>query len=85
MLCKAAAMADKDSYYAIAMSTTARSAKAKGRQVYPFNEDRWQAVVCHVAREVVWQKFSKVPRLAKVLLSTSDRILAEATRRDTIW
>jgi len=38
-----------------------------------------------VAREVVWQKFSKLPQLAKGLLGTGDRIIAEATRRDPIW
>ena len=38
-----------------------------------------------VAREVVWQKFSKLPQLAKVLLGTGDRIIAEATRNDRIW
>jgi hypothetical protein len=38
-----------------------------------------------VARELVWQKFSKLPQLAKVLLGTGDRIIAEATRNDRIW
>jgi ribA/ribD-fused uncharacterized protein len=85
MMCKAAAMADSESYHAIATSHTPRSAKAKGRQVYPFDEDRWQSVVCHVAREVIWQKFSQTPRLSKILLETGDRIIAEATRRDVVW
>jgi ribA/ribD-fused uncharacterized protein len=85
MLSKAAAMADSESYHAIAMSSTPKSAKAMGRQVYPFDEDRWQSVVCHVAREVIWQKFSQTPRLSKILLSTGDRIIAEATRRDVVW
>ena len=85
MMCKAAAMADSDSYHAIVRSTTPRCAKGKGRQVYPFDEEKWQAVVCHVAREVVWQKFAKTPRLANILLGTGDRIIAEATRNDKIW
>lgn len=85
MMCKAAVMGDNEKYHDIAKSSTPASAKAKGRLVYPFDEDRWKSVVCHVAREVVWQKFSKTPRLAKILLGTGDRIIAEATRRDVVW
>ena len=85
MLCKAAAMGDSDGYRSIAMAVDPRSAKAKGREVYPFDHGRWQVLICHVAREVCWQKFSQVPRLTDVLLGTGDRVIAEATRRDQIW
>ena len=85
MMCKAAVMADSESYHDIMTSFTPSSAKAKGRLVYPFDDQKWQSVVCHVAREVIWQKFSKIPRLAKILLGTGDRIIAEATRRDVVW
>ena len=85
MLCKAAAMGDSVRYRSIMAATNPRSAKAKGRQVYPFDEDRWQSVVCHVAREVIWQKFSRSPRLSKILLDTGDRVIAEATRNDVVW
>lgn len=42
-------------------------------------------MVCHVAREVVWQKFSKVPRFGYALLGTRDSIIAEASEGDRVW
>eukprot|EP01048_Picozoa_sp_COSAG05_P009230 COSAG05_NODE_743_length_7589_cov_336.682510_3_plen_718_part_00 len=85
MLCKAAAMGDSRCYRSIMSATDPRSAKAKGRQVYPFDDALWQSLVCHVAREVVYQKFSKVPRLGYMLMNTGDSIIAEASSSDRLW
>jgi len=85
MLCKAAAMGDSICYRSIMAATNPRSAKAKGRQVYPFDDDLWQTLVCHVAREVVYQKFSKLPQLGYMLMNTGDSIIAEASSRDRVW
>ena len=85
MLCKAAAFGDSESYRQIARAGSPQSAKQLGRKVRPFDDAGWQTLVCHVAREVVYQKFSKLPPLRAHLLATGSQILAEATRNDQIW
>jgi predicted NAD-dependent protein-ADP-ribosyltransferase YbiA (DUF1768 family) len=44
-----AVMGDPESYYSIANASNPRSAKAKGREIYPWDEELWQAIVCHVS------------------------------------
>jgi hypothetical protein len=44
------------------------------KKIYPAKQ------VCGIAREVVYQKFSKIPRLATVLLDTGSAILAEGMK-----
>jgi ribA/ribD-fused uncharacterized protein len=85
MLCKAAVMGDAQSYAKIVAATTPQEAKRLGRQVTPFDHERWNTVVCGVAKAISYQKFVQVPDLRRVLLSTGDRILCEATARDTTW
>ena len=85
MLAKAAAFGDAASYRLIASARTPDAAKRLGRKVRPFDDARWQGLVCHIAREVVWQKFSKLPLLRDHLLGTGCQILAEATRNDRVW
>jgi predicted NAD-dependent protein-ADP-ribosyltransferase YbiA (DUF1768 family) len=48
-------------------------------------QERWDALVCEVAREVITQKFSSVPDLAPILLSTAGRLIAEMTKNDCNW
>ena len=85
MLCKAAAMGDKKAYEAIVVATSPKAVKAWGKKVAKFDEGLWTKIVCSVAFQVVYQKFSKIPSLKKVLLSTGDRLIAEATRNDKNW
>lgn len=84
MLCKAAVMGDANSYAAIAAATTPKDAKLLGRTVGPWNDERWQQVVCGVAVAALRQKFA-VPTLRKKLQSTGHMVLAEATRQDKVW
>mmetsp|Transcript_63954 Transcript_63954/g.103383 ORF Transcript_63954/g.103383 Transcript_63954/m.103383 type:complete len:332 (+) Transcript_63954:31-1026(+) len=112
MLCKAALMGDVESYLEIAAARSPPQVKRLGRQVWPWNQERWEQNVCWVAFEVLWQKFNKggrlpyekvmpeveaapsqqaewnrvgVPHLAQCLLSTGDKIIAEATQNDKCW
>lgn len=85
MLCKAAAMGDHRSYHLIRATRWPSDAKALGRQVVGFDDSIWSRIVCSVAFEVVYQKFSKSPELKETLLETGDRVIAEATRNDRIW
>ena len=85
MLCKAATMGDYDKYDAILAARYPGVCKALGRQVKPWDQARWDAVVCGVGVSVVLAKFSQTPSLKEILLATGDAILAEATRNDEIW
>lgn len=86
MLCKAAAMGDQTTYSKIAGSKQSQGKiKAMGREVSPFSESLWQEIVCSVAFEVVYQKFSKIESLKHKLLATQDWVIAEATRNDANW
>eukprot|EP00928_Gymnodinium_smaydae_P064839 TRINITY_DN48098_c0_g1_i1.p1 TRINITY_DN48098_c0_g1~~TRINITY_DN48098_c0_g1_i1.p1 ORF type:complete len:247 (-),score=62.92 TRINITY_DN48098_c0_g1_i1:90-785(-) len=85
MLCKAAAMGDRRSYDSIRKCTSPSRAKSLGRSVAPFDNNVWDRVVCSVAFEIVYQKFSKTPSIRGVLLGTGDRLIAEATRNDRNW
>merc|ERR1711879_146462 len=59
--------------------------KKLGRGIKNFDETVWQRIVCSVAFEVVYQKFSKTHSLQPILLNTGDRVIAEATTRDKNW
>lgn len=91
MLCKAARMGDVAKYREIMEVATPKEAKRLGRQVTvggngtEWDNERWTAVLVEVAVEAVLQKFSQIPIFQKVLMSTQDAIICEATRSDQIW
>jgi len=85
MLCKAAAMGDMWMFDEILKAPTPAKAKSLGRAVTPWDQDRWDRIVCTVAKAVVTAKFANVPGLLDVLLGTGDVLIAEATRNDRIW
>ena len=53
MLCKAAAMGDYDAYDRILAAAFPAEAKALGRGVHPWDQARWDALVCGVGASVV--------------------------------
>jgi len=85
MLCKAAIMGDSDSYRRIVAADTPFEAKQLGKSVDNWDDAQWQHVLCSVAFDVVWQKFSKTPALQSTLLATGNSLIAEATRADRVW
>ena len=88
MLCKAAVMGDEASYRKIAAlgpGSDPAQAKQLGRKVSGFDTQKWDAVVCAVAFEVVFQKFKQSRRLKRCLLQTGEKVLAEATKNDKNW
>merc|ERR1719282_1043732 len=85
MMCKAASMGDLKSYRDIIATTTPLDAKNLGKSVQDFDPELWQLLVCSVAFEVVYQKFSKIDSVAAILLSTGDSLIVEATRVDNVW
>lgn len=61
------------------------AAKALGREVAGFDEQRWAACRFDVVVAGNLAKFGQDPGLREFLLGTGDRVLAEASARDTIW
>jgi hypothetical protein len=59
--------------------------KMLGRDVSPFNKDKWEAI----AREVVYKgnyaKFTQHPDLRQKLMDTGDKVIVEASPDDRIW
>ena len=78
-------MGDYEAYDRILTAAFPAEAKALGRGVSPWDQARWDALVCGVGASVVRAKFAGVPGLAKLLRATGDSLLAEATRNDKIW
>lgn len=85
MLCKAAAFGDNRSFQQMCASRDPADCKRLGRNVRGFDDKVWRRIVCSVAFEVVWQKFSKSPELQQCLLGTGEKLIVEATRNDTNW
>ena len=85
MLVKAALMKDRDTFMKVVQAKDPKTTKALGRAVSPWDQELWDAHLEDVAFEVVRQKFGADDELRRVLLSTGDHVLAEATRNDSIW
>ena len=85
MACKAALMGDLSTLSAIASASDPHLAKRLGRQVAPWDQPSWDAVVCEVAVAVLQAKFSGVPSFGDRLVGTGRSVLAEAAPRDLIW
>ena len=85
MATKAAMMGDLEAFLAIKDARDPRSAKALGRKVRNFDEALWREHLIVIAYEVVRQKFQADLACRQVLLSTDDKILAEAALHDNIW
>src|ERR1700744_3417145 len=60
-------------------------AKALGRQVRGFDEQRWTARRFDLVVTGNLAKFGQHPELRDFLLATGDRVLVEASPRDRIW
>ena len=60
-------------------------AKTKGRQVKKFVQEIWDKNAQDIVFKACLLKFSQNEDIKNYLLSTSDRILAEASQFDKIW
>lgn len=85
MLCKAVIMNDGRMFDEIEKTTNAAKANALGKKVNNWDEGLWRRMVCFVAFQIVYQKFSKLPELRTVLLQTGDYLIADACRTDCKW
>ena len=82
---KAKLFHDSECYTKILRANNPWECKELGKQVAPFDENAWNAVKFDVVKTGNRAKFVQNSDLMKLLLSTGDSIMAEASPRDTIW
>lgn len=85
MMCKAAAMGDTDMYVRFSDTESPADAKRLGRAVSNFNKSLWDKVVCSVAYDVLYEKFSQNHLAGRKPKSTGQDILVEASKSDYTW
>jgi ribA/ribD-fused uncharacterized protein len=69
----------------IRLSGHPRDAKALGRQVRGFDEERWAAARFGIVVAGSLAKFAQYPALRDFLLATGDQVLVEASAGDRVW
>lgn len=82
---KAKLFHDSVRYTAILRANSPKDCKALGKQVTPFDVKVWDAVKYDIVKTGNKAKFEQNPDLMNLLLSTGDRIMAEASPKDKIW
>lgn len=85
MASKARLFGDAAALSRILQATTPAQAKKIGREVQGFDDERWKARRFDLVVEGNVAKFGQRPELRRFLLATGDRVLVEASPRDTIW
>lgn len=82
---KARLFGDQEILERILSSVSPRDIKALGRRVRGFDSRHWDEHKYAIVLEGNLRKFEQNARLRKFLLSTGDRVLAEASPYDGIW
>lgn len=85
MACKALLFGDTETADRILQAPHPGAAKALGRQVHRFDEQRWAKRRFEIVVTGNLAKFGQHPELRQFLLATADRVLAEASPRDRVW
>lgn len=82
---KARLFGDKGGLAAVLRAASPGAAKAAGRKVRGFDEDRWTAARYDIVVAGNLAKFGQHPELRDFLLATGRKILVEASPNDRIW
>lgn len=85
MAAKAKLFEDEETLHKIMNSTNPKNIKALGRNIANFDDTKWSAIMDDVVVAGNISKFSQNPLLMKLLLSTEDKILVEASPFDKRW
>lgn len=85
MAAKARLFDDAQMFERIAQAPDPGKAKALGRKVKHFNNETWLAHRFDIVVDGNIAKFSQNPSLRDFLLGTGERVLVEASPRDSIW
>src|SRR4051794_40507217 len=82
---KALLFGDEATAEMIRLAATPREQKALGREVKPFDKDRWDAAARPIVFKGNWAKFTQNPDLKERLLATAGTTLVEASPKDRVW
>ncbi|MEH1124941.1 NADAR family protein [Micromonospora sp. CPCC 206061] len=82
---KARLFADDDGVAAVLAAKSPGAAKAAGRKVRGFDEQRWTDARYDLVVAGNLAKFGQHPNLREFLVATGDRVLVEASPYDRIW
>ncbi|GAA5161919.1 NADAR family protein [Amycolatopsis dongchuanensis] len=82
---KAMLFADPASAEQILQAPHPHRAKQLGRGVRGFDEHEWEACRYDIVVEGSIAKFSQHPELRRFLVGTGERVLVEASPRDSVW
>jgi ribA/ribD-fused uncharacterized protein len=82
---KAALFGDEETRSQVLKAPNPGAAKALGRQVRGFNEEKWIENRFSIVLRANEAKFSQNPELGQFLAQTGSRVLVEASPVDRIW
>ena len=82
---KALVFGDLSSATSILAAKSPRDQKRLGRSVTGFNEDIWAALREGIVFSGNYAKFQQNKHLREMLLSTGEKLLAEASPTDVVW
>ncbi|MBB1242480.1 NADAR family protein, partial [Streptomyces durbertensis] len=82
---KAELFDDREALAAVLAAASPGAAKAAGRRVRGFTEERWAEHRFEVVVEGSVHKFGQHPELRAFLLATGCRVLVEASPLDRVW
>ena len=82
---KARLFGDADVEARVLAAGTPKQAKALGREVTPFDSERWEDARFDVVVRGNLAKFEQNPHLRRYLEGTGDAVLVEASPVDRIW
>ena len=82
---KARLFGDEEAVQRIIAAPNASDAKAIGREVRGFDQDRWEEHRVDIVVRGNTAKFSQNPTLKEYLLKTGEAVLVEASPNDRIW
>jgi len=82
---KAKLFGDEEIMELITQSSNPKEVKALGRKVKNFNEEAWNAAKYKIVRQGNLLKFTQNSDLKDYLISTSTKIIVEASPVDRIW
>jgi ribA/ribD-fused uncharacterized protein len=85
MRAKALLFGDAETAERIVAAPHPGAAKALGREVRGFDEQRWAQRRFEIVVEANMAKFGQHPELREFLLATGDRVIVEASPRDRVW
>ena len=85
MYCKARCFNDYDNAIAILETKNPDEVKKIGRNIKPFDAHKWDPIAHYFVQLGNVEKFRQNPLLKKYLLSTGNKILAEASPLDKVW